>query len=246
MSARKKPQPEPGVGKAVVESFRFHGRIYELRKNSCGKKNCTVCDGSRPAHGPYWYVCISRHGRWRRVYIGKDLDTAKFVNDQGLLEIPTKKDRPIEPCPTPEGVIDEPGQGLLFDGKPDPPDPLWHCPKCSSSFSLTATVHTVLVNLLLARHRCPFCRAAVDVSAIAAIHTTPPAGPAAPTVPVLFRAPPIPALPTPLAPPAADRQSAAAPIIRIPPTALTNDDDDPEGLSSHIIPIQPHNPGNDG
>lgn len=231
MSPRNKPPPEPGVGKAVVESFRFHGRIYELRRNSCGKSNCTVCDGNRPAHGPYWYVCISRRGRWRRVYIGKELDTSKFVNAAGVLEVPLAKDRPRAPCPTPTEVVDEPGQELLFENNPDPPDRFWACPKCPGTFSLTATSTAALVNLLLRRHRCPFCQAAVDVSSIAALDTpavgrlAPPgdrqaAAAPAPTVPVLFRPPRLP----------------------IVPGTAHGDDDPSKPHPAPLTPMPPYNP----
>lgn len=83
MSPKYKPGPDPGAGKAVVESFKFKKRVYELRLNACGKKNCRTCQGNIPRHGPYWYMCVPWGGKWRRIYIGKDLNTTKYIHQNG-------------------------------------------------------------------------------------------------------------------------------------------------------------------
>lgn len=86
MSPKYSAGPDPGKGKAVVESFKFKGRIYELRRNACGKRNCNTCSGTIPRHGPYWYLCTPWGGKWRRIYIGKDLDTTKFIDKDGNVD----------------------------------------------------------------------------------------------------------------------------------------------------------------
>lgn len=86
MTPKYRPGPDPGKGKAVVESFKFKDRIYELRLNACGKTNCATCSGNLPRHGPYWYLCVPWSGKWRRIYIGKDLDTTKFICPDGSVD----------------------------------------------------------------------------------------------------------------------------------------------------------------
>ena len=73
----------------VVQSVAVGARTYELRYNRCGKENCRVCYrrgadySGPPGHGPYWYLCFSARGRWRRIYIGKVLDTDKWITPEG-------------------------------------------------------------------------------------------------------------------------------------------------------------------
>lgn len=86
MTPKYSPGPDPGTGKAVQESFKFKGRIYELRRNSCGKRNCRTCRGRDARHGPYWYLCVPYGGKWRRIYIGKDLDTTKYIGQDGKVD----------------------------------------------------------------------------------------------------------------------------------------------------------------
>jgi len=63
---------------------------------SCGKENCSKCSGEPEVagdglkvewgHGPYWYMRFVR-GRMRKwVYIGKDLDTRRYVTAAGTID----------------------------------------------------------------------------------------------------------------------------------------------------------------
>lgn len=75
---------------AVQASFVHEGRTYESRLVNCGKRNCSYCHPPdllpRPTHGPYWYLCGTRNGRWSRIYLGKNLDTSRYVNDDGSID----------------------------------------------------------------------------------------------------------------------------------------------------------------
>lgn len=73
----------------TLQTVKCGCRIYELRLNRCGKPKCRVCyppggagDGM-PGHGPYWYMQVTQGALFRRFYIGKDLDTSKYVNADG-------------------------------------------------------------------------------------------------------------------------------------------------------------------
>ena len=111
--------PDPGKGKAVVESFKFKGRVYELRLNSCGKQNCHTCLGNIPKHGPYWYLCVPWGGKWRRIYIGKDLDTTKYIEPDGKV-FSAKSIRNWQKALTTSGAIDRPATPR-DDSKPSEP-----------------------------------------------------------------------------------------------------------------------------
>lgn len=160
--------PDPGTGQAVVESFRFHERIYELRRNSCGKSNCTVCDGSRPAHGPYWYMCVSLKGRWRRVYLGKQLDTTKFVDKDGNLKLPAP--RRLSPGIQPPADVehDQPGQTILFTGEETTRQLLRTCNACDHQILENSPDHL----MLLRSGRCPACRTPINTSFISPCYQT--------------------------------------------------------------------------
>ena len=43
------------------------GATLRLEHVLCGKPKC------ERQHGPYWYACFKESGRWRKVYIGRDL-----------------------------------------------------------------------------------------------------------------------------------------------------------------------------
>lgn len=84
----------------VLDRIYSGNRIYECRYTRCGKPNCSVCNPGefnpdRPiGHGPYWYLC-ARHGkRWRRLYIGKELDTTKHIGPDGEIIFPPRRPRP--------------------------------------------------------------------------------------------------------------------------------------------------------
>jgi len=75
-----------------MNQLRVGLRTYELRYNRCHKKTCTVCYGRQfdyagpPGHGPYWYLCFTHGSKWVRLYIGKILDTKKFIADDGGID----------------------------------------------------------------------------------------------------------------------------------------------------------------
>lgn len=74
----------------VLQSVHYRGAIYELRLINCGKPNCRKCNspgGSRPAHGPYWYLRFTQGGRTRRKYLGKDLDTRLYRDSSGRISL---------------------------------------------------------------------------------------------------------------------------------------------------------------
>ena len=81
---------DPPKSSAVRANFTHEGRVYESRLVLCGKRNCTKCfppgGMPRPSHGPYWYLCGQRRGRWSRLYLGRQLDTQKFVAADGSID----------------------------------------------------------------------------------------------------------------------------------------------------------------
>lgn len=84
-----KTLPEPGSSSAVVTTFREGRRTYERRYVDCGKDNCRRCTtptGRVASHGPYWYLCFLRKGKWFRVYLGKVLDTSRYVTKAGDID----------------------------------------------------------------------------------------------------------------------------------------------------------------
>lgn len=99
---------------ALVNSFTHQGRHYEQRLVNCGKPNCSRCSPpghvSRPSHGPYWYLCAQRGKRWRRVYIGKELDTTKYVDIDGHPDWPAITRRRPQGTPGEATTDNVPGQ----------------------------------------------------------------------------------------------------------------------------------------
>jgi len=77
-----------------IQTVTLHNRSYELRLTRCGKRNCRVCydrppnSWRPPGHGPYWYLAFSSgiNQQWRRIYIGKTLDTARFITPEGQID----------------------------------------------------------------------------------------------------------------------------------------------------------------
>jgi len=95
---------------AVVESFWVHNHRYISRYADCGKPNCKRCGATGPrnaSHGPYWYLCFTdEHGRWQQIYLGKTVDTSRFVTSQGNLDLAAirawrsrRRDRPAAKPP---------------------------------------------------------------------------------------------------------------------------------------------------
>jgi hypothetical protein len=76
----------------VLQVIDVGERHYELRYNRCGKSNCRVCVGAKelrpgpPGHGPYWYLCFTASGCWVRLYLGKELDTKRWVTAEGQVD----------------------------------------------------------------------------------------------------------------------------------------------------------------
>lgn len=113
-------QPAPLSTKATVNAFSIGSRHYEQRYNDCGKKNCRKCGGSgprRPSHGPYWYLCVLAKGAWRRIYLGKELDTTRFVGEDGKVDWQQVKEKRILKTYTEETNTEAPGQ-LNCAGEP--------------------------------------------------------------------------------------------------------------------------------
>jgi hypothetical protein len=83
----------------VAKTVKVGGRMYEQRFVRCGKRNCGRCypaDGEalgRVGHGPYWYLCVTVGRRMRRAYIGSDLDTQRYVRDDGSVDWAATKGR---------------------------------------------------------------------------------------------------------------------------------------------------------
>jgi hypothetical protein len=98
----------------ILNRIVVGARTYEQRRNRCGRRNCRTCygppgdQGRRPGHGPYWYLILSTRRGIRRVYIGKNLDTARFINPDGSINPQTLARVPTPPPP---------------DKTPDPPLP---------------------------------------------------------------------------------------------------------------------------
>ncbi len=83
------PIPGPLPGNRTTKTFKDRGVTYEQRFVDCNKKNCSRCNGSRGAvlgHGPYWYFCVTIRSKWYRIYLGKDLDTARFRLKDGTID----------------------------------------------------------------------------------------------------------------------------------------------------------------
>jgi len=72
----------------VVQRVTVGGRYYEQRLVRCGKENCSRCNGGTkpPGHGPYWYLVVTKGPRTRRIYLGKDLDTRRYVDQEGRID----------------------------------------------------------------------------------------------------------------------------------------------------------------
>jgi DnaJ-domain-containing protein 1 len=64
---------------------------FRLERVSCGKLACSRCEGTKPAHGPYWYAYWETGGRARarmqKRYIGKAPATATPEELRALFEL---------------------------------------------------------------------------------------------------------------------------------------------------------------
>jgi hypothetical protein len=73
----------------VLSTFKQAGRTYEQRLTDCGKPNCLRCGGSGPrvaSHGPYWYLCVLMNHHWVRIYLGRELDTKRYIAPDGQID----------------------------------------------------------------------------------------------------------------------------------------------------------------
>lgn len=80
--------PEPGASPATVTTFKDGIATYEQKYVDCGKDNCGSCNtstGRYPSHGPYWYLCVPKNGKWYRIYLGKHCDTTRFRRADGSI-----------------------------------------------------------------------------------------------------------------------------------------------------------------
>lgn len=111
-------QGVPSANSMVLNRIQTNGHTYELRQNRCGKRRCSVCYGTkalaagRPGHGPYWYLVLQTARGVRRIYIGKALDTGRYIMPDGSIAaeafhrgIATHA-KPQQPAANPKGSSD--------------------------------------------------------------------------------------------------------------------------------------------
>lgn len=126
------PIPDPGQGPTLVQRVDTGGHVYELRRVDCGKPNCSFCNlpgGRRASHGPYWYHVARRGHKWLRLYIGKTLNTGKFLTPDGKIDWNKVSRRPGHDAPQERPSNDPPGQmDLLTDARP--PEQVRRCFHC--------------------------------------------------------------------------------------------------------------------
>lgn len=114
----EKEIPEPGASLATVTTFKQGNRTYEQKYVDCGKDNCSMCNtasGRYPSHGPYWYLCIPRNGKWYRIYLGKECNTKRFVRADGSInwqEVQQRRHKKLEGKHDPNSI---PGQENLVN-----------------------------------------------------------------------------------------------------------------------------------
>jgi len=78
----------PPDGPSTARVLEVGSRTYELRWVCCRKTNCKKCytpNGWVPSHGPYWYLCYSTARKTHRLYIGKNLNTQKYIGADGRI-----------------------------------------------------------------------------------------------------------------------------------------------------------------
>lgn len=100
------PQPPLGSIKGTVAIVRHEGRSYEQRLIDCRKPSCKRCGTSptrTPSHGPYWYLCAQTKAGWRRLYLGKSLNTQLYIRESGAIDWPAyAADRRRKKTPAPD------------------------------------------------------------------------------------------------------------------------------------------------
>lgn len=119
---------------ALVTKFKVANRTYERRWVDCGKPNCQRCTGPDrriASHGPYWYLCIPRNKKWFRVYLGKNLDTQRFILENGRIDWDKIRRKPrAQPVARGSRIAKDltrklavpPGAGLAIDAAPQHPN----------------------------------------------------------------------------------------------------------------------------
>ncbi|KKM63411.1 hypothetical protein LCGC14_1511720 [marine sediment metagenome] len=68
---------------------RIEERVYEYRYVRCGAKGCWCGNnqaGRKAGHGPYWYLCGADVGHWRKIYLGRELDTTLWRTSDGGID----------------------------------------------------------------------------------------------------------------------------------------------------------------
>lgn len=111
-------------GSATKQVVRIQGVTYESKLVDCGKSACRRCNpgGARcPSHGPYWYLCYTYQARTCRVYLGKDLDTARFRGPDGELDLDLVRAAHRQPklAPPPAPRPATPGEPTVLPGYAD-------------------------------------------------------------------------------------------------------------------------------
>ena len=92
-------EPRMSSPKMIAQRIQAVGRTYELRHVRCGRQNCSTCYhrglnyAGPPGHGPYWYLCTTRGSRTVQMYVGKILDTAKWMTADGSIDWAAYKNR---------------------------------------------------------------------------------------------------------------------------------------------------------
>lgn len=117
---------QPGNTPATVHLIHHRGATYELRLVCCNKQNCTKCNDNgrmRPSHGPYWYLCYTSHSKTCRAYLGKDLDTTLFRDENGHISIALIRAGKPKRSPVPIGHVGGPAQVDMLEHPPDPDAP---------------------------------------------------------------------------------------------------------------------------
>lgn len=87
--AKKGIQPHAGAAKGTIAIIHHEGRSYEQRLIDCRKPNCKKCStqpARTPSHGPYWYLCAQTKSGWRRLYLGKTLNTSLYIRESGAID----------------------------------------------------------------------------------------------------------------------------------------------------------------
>lgn len=84
-----KTEQRGGKQSMCRQRINVDDRVYEWRYVRCGREKCWCggkMDTGKPGHGPYWYLCGSQNGRWRKIYLGAELDTSRWKTPTGEID----------------------------------------------------------------------------------------------------------------------------------------------------------------